>query len=97
MLEYRGSTETEGFGARKAAQDRGGQAGGGALHERVGSEDGHGAGLSVPDLSDRVAGPHQASQTTTAAAMPASWVIERWMVAMPRSATSAATVPEHSK
>ena len=37
------------------------------------------------------------TQTTTAAAMPASWVMERWSRPMPSSATRAATVPAQAK
>ena len=74
-----------------------GEAGSCTLHQLVGAEGVHCRCLCRADLGDRVAVVHQDSQTTTAAAMPASWVIERWMLAMPRSATRAATVPVQAK
>src|SRR5918998_1298146 len=72
---------------------RGGQPAGRPLHQGV-----------VPDLVDNglldpadgvhpVRLEHQASQITTAEAMPASWERLTWMVPTPTSAALAATVP----
>src|SRR5699024_8307250 len=95
--DHQQDTGTVGAAMTQPAQDRGSEPRSGTLHQHVRAEHAHRSSLCCTDLGDGVAVVHQDSQTTTAAAMPASWVIERWMEAMPRSATSAATVPVQEK
>ena len=79
-------------GPVQAAQDRRGQAGRGPLHQVVRVDVLERPGLGGSDLGDPVA-VHQDSQTTMAAATPASWVIETKTRFTPSSARRAATVP----